>query len=65
MPSNYLFHSSRLQDFILKKVYNGLMQSRKYQPMKRLYETPRATTITEIATKFIKKKKKSMKLNPK
>jgi len=45
---NALFSSKLIADYILVKIYNGLVTSMACPPMNKLYERPRAAAIAEV-----------------
>jgi len=45
---NILFSSKSVVDYILVKLYNGLITSMLCPPMNKLYERPRAAAIAEV-----------------
>jgi len=66
IPTNYLFEECDIRDFILVKVYNGLMMTFYSPPMSRLFIEPRKAAIQELIRKYknrnwIKKKIKKVK----
>eukprot|EP01129_Flabellula_baltica_P005497 TRINITY_DN1997_c0_g2_i1.p1 TRINITY_DN1997_c0_g2~~TRINITY_DN1997_c0_g2_i1.p1 ORF type:complete len:660 (+),score=132.64 TRINITY_DN1997_c0_g2_i1:28-1980(+) len=51
-PSDYLFDGSNLKDYLLTKLHNGMRMTMDCPPMNRLFTTPRAATIKDLAEKF-------------
>lgn len=54
LPSNYIFGSSQLKDFILHKVHNGYVMTQYCPPFNRMYEQPRQAAIQLLAEKWEK-----------
>jgi len=52
IPENFLFGEHNLKDFLLTKAYNGYCQALSCPPMNRLFEVPRAATISELVSKY-------------
>jgi len=59
VPKTQLWDSSSICDFLMTKVYNGIIMTMYCPPMNRLFETPRQSTIDEIVAKHPPPKKKS------
>jgi len=45
---NVLFSTKSIVDFVLVKLYNGVITSMLCPPMNKLYERPRAAAIAEV-----------------
>jgi len=45
---NALFSSKLIVDYVLVKIYNGLVTSMICPPMNKLYERPRAAAMAEV-----------------
>jgi hypothetical protein len=56
VPTNYAFGTIDVKEFILTKIYNGLMKSRNCPPYCSMYERPRLRAIREIVEKYVSNK---------
>jgi len=56
IPKGYLFHPEELSNFILCKLYNGVLTAFTCPPMNRLIQTPRGVAIAEIIDKYLQSK---------
>jgi len=58
VPTNYIFDENEIQDYLMVKIYNGLMTTLYCPPMSKLFIEPRNTAIKELAQKCKEKKAK-------
>jgi len=56
IPKGCLFEPEDIFDYILCKLYNGVLTAFTCPPMNRLMQTPRAVAIAEIVDKYFQTK---------
>jgi len=60
---NYLMQPNQLKNFLLTKIYNGLVMCNYCPPVNRLFYVPRKETIASIILKYPPEKSKTDKKN--
>jgi len=63
IPKGYLFEPEEISDFILCKLYNGVLTAFTCPPMNRLIQTPRGVAITEMIDKYLQTRTNTVKGN--
>jgi len=58
---SHMWEATSIADFLLTKVYNGIIMTMFCAPLNRLFETPRQATIDEIVARYPVKKKSKLK----